>query len=192
MENRDFDYEVIKEVKTRWSPRAFDPERMVPEEDLMGILEAARYAPSCFNEQPWRFIVGRRGDSNFEKIKAALTDSNREWASKASVLMMILSVQKFEKNQKSNRWHLFDAGTAWGYLSLEAERRGLITHAMAGYKRDQIREVFGVPEELSVIAAVAVGYYGDKDALSPENFEKEKPSPRNSIQDLLYQSRALE
>ena len=192
LENREFDYEVIEEIKTRWSPRAFDPERTVPEDDLMGMLEAARYAPSCFNEQPWRFILGRRGDSNFERINTALTDSNREWASKASVLMMILSVQKFEKNQKPNRWHLFDAGTAWGYLSLEAERRGLITHAMAGYSRDQIREAFGVPEELSVIAAVAVGYYGDKEALSSENAEKEKPSPRNSIQDLLYRSQAIE
>ena len=188
LENREFDYDVIEEIKTRWSPRAFDPEREVPVDDLMGMLEAARYAPSCFNEQPWRFIVGRRGDSNFERINAALTDSNRDWASKASVLMMILSVQKFEKNQKSNRWHLFDAGTAWGYLSLEAERRGLITHAMAGYSRDQIREDFGVSEDLSIIAAVAVGYYGDKASLSPKNFENEKPSPRNSIQELLYQS----
>lgn len=192
LENREFDYDVIEEIKTRWSPRAFDPEREVPVDDLMGMLEAARYAPSCFNEQPWRFIVGRRGDSNFERINAALTDSNRDWASKASVLMMILSVQKFEKNQKSNRWHLFDAGTAWGYLSLEAERRGLITHAMAGYNRDQIREAFSVPEELSIIAAVAVGYYGDKASLSQKNFENEKPSPRNSIQDLLYQSQAIE
>lgn len=188
MENREFDYEVIEEIKTRWSPRAFDPEREVPADDLMGMLEAARYAPSCFNDQPWRFLVGRRGDSNFERIKAALTDSNREWASRASVLMMILSMQNFEYNQKPNRWHLFDAGTAWGYLSLEAERRGLITHAMAGYNRDQIRETFGVPEELSIIAAVAVGYYGDKEALSPKNFEKEKPSPRVSIQEILYQS----
>lgn len=189
MENRAFDYEVIEEIKTRWSPRAFDPVREVPVDDLMGMLEAARYAPSCFNEQPWRFIVGRRGDSNFERIKAALTDSNREWASKASVLMMILSVQNFEYNQKPNRWHLFDAGTAWGYLSLEAERRGLITHAMAGYNRDQIREAFGIPEALGIIAAVAVGYYGDKEALSPKNADKEKPSPRVSIQEILYQSR---
>lgn len=192
LENREFDYEVIEEIQTRWSPRAFDPEREVPDDDLMGMLEAARYAPSCFNEQPWRFLVGRRGDSNYEKIKAALTDSNREWAYKASVLMMILSEQNFDYNQKPNRWHLFDAGTAWGYLSLEAERRGLITHAMAGYNRDQIREAFGVPEEISIIAAVAVGYYGDKEALSPKNFDKEKPSPRNSIQDLLFQSRENE
>jgi len=188
LENREFDYEVIEEIQTRWSPRAFDPEREVPDDDLMGMLEAARYAPSCFNEQPWRFIVGRRGDSNYERIKAALTDSNREWAYKASVLMMILSEQNFDYNQKPNRWHLFDAGTAWGYLSLEAERRGLITHAMAGYSRDQIREAFNVPEDLSIIAAVAVGYYGDKEALSSKNFEKEKPSPRKSIQEILFQS----
>ena len=186
MENREFDYEVLEEIQKRWSPRAFDPDRKVPEEDLMALLEAARYAPSCFNEQPWRFIVGKRGSVTFEKINAALTDANREWASKASVLMMILSNQKFSYNQKNNRWHLFDAGTAWGFLSLEAQRRGLNTHAMAGYSAEQIRAAFSLPEELSVIAAVAVGYYGDPGTLSPKNQEKEKPSPRTSLQSLLY------
>ena len=187
MENREFDYEVVEEITTRWSPRAFDPEREVPKEDLMAMLEAARYAPSCFNEQPWRFILGRRGDENYNKIKEALKDTNREWASSASVLMMILSRQKFEKNQKDNRWHLFDAGTAWGYFSLEAERRGLITHAMGGFSVDKIREAFEVTEDVSIIAAVAVGYYGDKATLSPENFKKEKPSPRDDIEEIVIE-----
>ena len=188
MENRVFDYEVLEEIQKRWSPRAFDSGREVLEEDLMALLEAARYAPSCFNEQPWRFIVGKRGSETYDRINAALTESNREWASNASVLMMILSRQAFGYNQKPNRWHLFDAGTAWGFLSLEAQRRGLITHAMAGYSTEEIRAAFSLPEDLSVIAAVAIGCYGNPERLSPKNQEKEKPSPRISIHEILYRS----
>lgn len=186
LENRDFDYDVLEEIQKRWSPRAFDPQRLVSEEDLMGILEAARFAPSCYNEQPWRYIVARRGEENYNRLASVLTTTNHEWASKASVLMLILSVQNFKKNDKKNRWHLFDAGTSWGFLSLEAQRRGLITHAMAGYSADRARELFEIPEDMSIIAAVAVGYYGNKESLSPKNIEQEKPSPRHSIQDMIY------
>ncbi len=185
MSTRTFDYEILDEVKTRWSPRAFDPDRPVPEEDLLGVMEAARFAPSCFNEQPWRYIVAVQGEDDYQKILDVLNETNREWASNAPVLMIITSRKRFAKNDKENRWHLFDAGTSWGFLSLEAHRRGLHTHAMAGFSVDRTREAFDLGEDISIIAAVAMGYYGNKEDLSPELQKKEKPGLRKPTQEIL-------
>ena len=185
MQNREFDYQVLEEIQGRWSPRAFDPDRKVAEEDLMALLEAARYAPSCFNEQPWRYIVANGGETH-AKIVSTLTSSNQEWASKAPALLMVLSVARLQYNGKDNRWHMFDAGTSWGFLSLEAQRRGLITHAMGGFSVERARELFNIPEDVSVIAVVAVGYYGRKEDLSPRNIEREQPSPRKSIGEIIF------
>ncbi|MDW7671244.1 MAG: nitroreductase family protein [Bacillota bacterium] len=186
MENRTFDYEILEEVKTRWSPRAFDPDLPVSKEDLLGVMEAARYAPSCFNEQPWRYIAAMRGETAYEKILDVLNETNREWAANAPVLMIIMSRKQFAKNGKENRWHLFDAGTSWGYLSLEAHRRGLHTHAMGGFSVDRTREAFEVDDDTAIIAAVALGYYGNKEDLSPELQKKEKPGLRKPTNEILH------
>lgn len=185
MSTRTFDYEILKEVKDRWSPRAFDPERSVSEEDLMGVMEAARYAPSCFNEQPWHYIVAMKGEKAYSQILDALAEANQEWASQAPVLMIITSKKQFAKNNKDNRWHLFDAGTSWGFLSLEANRRGLQTHAMAGFSVDRIREALELDEGISIIAAVAMGYYGNKEDLNPALQKKEAPGLRKSIKEIM-------
>lgn len=186
MENRIFTYEVLAEIQKQWSPRAFDEERPVAREDLMALLEAARYAPSCFNEQPWRYLVTFKGEEEHEKLCQVLVPANAEWASKAPVLLMILAKQRFEQNGKENRWHAFDAGTSWGYLNLEAYHRGLVTHAMGGFSVEKARETFGISEEYTVIATVAVGYYGNKDALNPKNKASEHPSPRKNIEEILF------
>jgi len=185
MENRIFDYDVLPEIQNHWSPRAFDPDRPVAEDDLMALFEAARYAPSCFNEQPWRFIVAQTPEDH-ALLCSVLSASNQEWAFKAPVLLLILSSQNFVYNGKPNRWHQFDAGTAWGYLTLEAQHRGLITHGMSGFNVDRAREVFHVPDDYSIIAAVAVGYYGRKADLSEKDQEREHPSPRKSIEEIIF------
>ena len=186
MDARTFDFDILDVVKERWSPRAFDPNKPVAEEDLLGVMEAARYAPSCFNEQPWNFIVGLRGEEDYNKILGVLNDTNREWASKAPVLLLITSRKLFAKNKRENRWHLFDAGTSWGYLSLEARRRGLHTHAMGGFNVEAAMKAFGIGEDMSIIAAVAMGYYGDKEALSPELQKKERPGLRKPTREILH------
>jgi nitroreductase len=186
MSARTFDYEILEEVRNRWSPRAFDPHHPVKEEDLLGIMEAARYAPSCFNEQPWRYIVAVSGEEDYEKIQGVLNETNREWASRAPVLMIIASRKHFAKNGKENRWHLFDAGTSWGYLSLEAQRRGLHTHAMGGFSVERAREVFDIGDDCSIIAVVALGYYGNKEDLSPELLQKERPGLRKPTREILH------
>lgn len=185
MSTRTFDYEVLEEVKTRWSPRAFDPDRPVPEEDLLGVMEAARYAPSCFNEQPWRYNVAVKGEEDYGKILDVLVEGNREWAANAPVLMIITARKRFARNDKENRWHIFDAGASWGFLSLEANRRGLHTHAMAGFSVSRTREVFDLDEDFSIIAAVAMGYYGNKEDLNPELQKKEKPGLRKPTREIL-------
>ncbi len=185
MENRKFDYDVLKEIQEHWSPRAYDDNHSVLEEDLMALFEATRYAPSCVNEQPWRYILARN-EAEKQKFIPILNASNASWATKAPVLFLILAKQTFNRNGKQNRFHQFDAGTSWGFLLLEAQRRGLITHAMGGFDVDLARKIYLIPDDLTIIAAVAVGYYGDIDQLDVESKLAEHPSPRLSIEEILY------
>jgi len=184
MDNRNMRYEVLPEIAAHWSPRAFDESRPVAEDDLLALFDAARCAPSCFNEQPWRFIVARSPEPK-QRLTACLTERNQLWAGKAPVLLVILAKVNFSHNSKPNRWHAFDTGTAWGYLSLEAQHRGLITHAMGGFSVEQVRTAFLVPEDYSIMTVVAIGYYGSKDNLHPQFVEKERPNPRNPIDEIV-------
>lgn len=182
--NREFSHPVLPEIMKRWSPRAFDASRPVSEDDLLALLEAARYAPSCTNEQPWQYVVASGGEDK-EKLTAVLSERNKEWASHAPVLLLIVSRKSFGDGRE-NRWHQFDAGTSWGFLQLEAQRRGLITHGMAGYDVAKAREAFGIPDDYSVLAAVAVGYYGKKEDLSSGFQGREHPQPRKPLEDMFF------
>ncbi|WP_407308921.1 nitroreductase family protein [Desulfosporosinus sp. SB140] len=180
---RKFNFEIMPEIKERWSPRAFDSQA-ISRDEIMAVLEAARFAPSCFNEQPWRFIIADEEES-LQKMREALTPSNQEWANKAPVLILIASKKTFTLNGKGNFWHMFDAGTAWGYLSLEAQRRGLITHAMGGFNREKARVEFHIPEDYDIITVIAVGHYGQKDCLSGELQDREHPEDRVELRELI-------
>lgn len=180
---RTFKHDIMTEVKERWSPRAFDMEK-IAKEDVMALIEAARYAPSCFNEQPWRFIVAD-DEETLIKARSILTPSNQEWANNAPVLILILSKKTFAHNGKENYWNMFDAGTAWGYLSLEAERRGLITHAMGGFSKNKTREVFNISDDYNIITVVALGKYGNKENLTVDLQNREHPEVRMEIEELL-------
>lgn len=180
---RNFNYAIMPEIKARWSPRAFS-EKKVAEEDLMALLEAARYAPSCNNEQPWRFIIARDKDT-LARMRDVLNEGNQKWASKAPVLILIVAEENFCKDGSDNRFNSFDAGTAWGYLSLEAQRRGLITHAMGGFSVKKARENFNISDRHEVITVVAVGHYGDKEELSEFNRNREHPNTRKETEELL-------
>jgi len=179
---REFDYDVLPEIKNRWSPRAFasDP---IAKEEVRALLEAARYAPSCFNEQPWRFFLADN-EENLVKMRSVLAPMNQQWANRAPILLMILAKKTFEANGKENAWHMFDAGTAWGYLSLEAQRRGLITHAMGGFSQPLARDVFAVPEDYDIVTIVAIGKRGDKGQLDTELQTRESPGLRKSLSEL--------
>jgi len=180
---RKFTYEVMTEIKERWSPRAFS-EKAVAEEDLMALLEAARYAPSCNNEQPWRFLIATEEDK-LSRMREVLDPGNQKWANRAPVLILIAAEKKFLKDGSNNLWNCFDAGTAWGYLSLEAQKRGLITHGMGGFSAEKAREEFKIPDHYEIITVIAVGYYGKKDQLSEFNQGREHPNTRKEIEELL-------
>lgn len=180
---RHFDYDIMPEIKERWSARALDPGK-IERKEIFAILEAARYAPSCFNEQPWRFIIADEEDT-LKKMRGILTESNQRWANRAPVLILILSHKIFGHNGKENYWHIFDTGTAWGYMSLEAWRRGFVAHAMGGFSRDKAREIFCVSEEYDIMTVVAVGRYGSIEDLEPDLREREHPSLRKEISELL-------
>lgn len=181
--NRNFKYDVMPEIKKRWSPRAFAKDK-VSKEDIYTLLEAARYAPSCFNEQPWRFLVADTEDT-LSKMRSILNESNQIWANNAPVLILICAQKTFAHNNKDNYWNMFDTGTAWGFLSLEAQRLGLITHAMGGFSRKAAAEVFQIPEELDIITVVALGKMGDPSLLPEHLKEEEFPKTRKKIEDLL-------
>ncbi|RXT07896.1 nitroreductase family protein [Ammoniphilus sp. CFH 90114] len=176
-------YDINPIFLNRWSPRSF-LEKDVPEDVLLSLFEAARWAPSAFNLQPWRFILARTKEDR-EKFYTFIGEFNRTWCENAPVLALIVSQNTTDKGK--NKSHSFDAGSAWGYLSLEAVNKGLITHPMTGFDFDQAREVLNVPEEYSIEALIAIGYQGENNSL-PENLQqREQPSPRRELRESLFE-----
>lgn len=180
---REFNYNIMGIIKERWSPRAFSNEK-VNDEDLNAILEAARYAPSCFNEQPWRFVIGK--DESLAEMQSFLTEKNLKWAKEAPVLILIMAKKTFDHNGKENKYAKFDTGTSWGFLSLEARHRGYHTHAMAGFSKRKVIEALELSEEYEPIAMVALGKYGDKETLDDMFKEKERPNTRLPLNQVSY------
>lgn len=171
------DYPVHELIRERWSPRAFS-EKQIPEEILCSLFEAARWAPSSYNEQPWAFLVAKRDDKeNFEKSLQALVEFNANWAKQASVLGFAVSELAFAKNNSPNRNAFYDTGAAMALLSMEATARGLFVHQMAGFDPETARENFSIPGGWEAIAAFAIGYPGDPASL-PQPYRDRELAPR--------------
>lgn len=174
MNHASTDHPVHELVSGRWSPYGYD-DRPVDPRDLRSLFEAARCAPSCFNEQPWRFIVTRREDAaEHERALECLVDANRAWAQRAPVLVLAVSRRTFARNDKPNGWHLHDLGLAVANLCIEATARDLCVHQMAGVELDKVRAAFDIPEEFEPHTAFTIGY----PAPSPDADVKEKDAER--------------
>lgn len=145
-------------LERRWSPVKFDADAELAREDLVGVLEAGRWAPSCYGEEPWRFIVARRGDAHRPKLEETLSDGNA-WARRASVLIATLASGRFSRNERPNRWAAHDTGIATFAMMVEATSRGLITHAMGGFDAGALADAFGVPDEYEPMSILAVGFH---------------------------------
>lgn len=147
-------------IAKRWSPRSFDPNRDVAHKDLIVLLEAARWAPSCFNAQPWRFIVCQKSknEAHWKTALDSLVEKNRQWAKNAPILMLVAAVETFSHNGKPNRWAMYDTGAASLSLSLQATAMGLIVHQMGGFDAEKSREAFNLPEDCRPMAMMAMGY----------------------------------
>ncbi|HPE34937.1 MAG TPA: nitroreductase family protein [Bacteroidales bacterium] len=154
----------------RWSPRAFS-HRPVSDEQLERLFEAARWAPSASNEQPWYFIVGRSGDETCQKIYDALVEFNQLWAKTAPVLVVAVSRKNSLKSGTLNTWHSYDLGQAVAHLTVQAMHEGLFVHQMGGFNSMQISEAFKIGDDYLVITIFAVGYAGDYKVLHP-NLQK--------------------
>ena len=164
-------------LRQRWSPRAFAP-RPVEREKLLSLLEAARWAPSSFNEQPWSFIVATKEvPAEFEQLLNCLVDFNQGWAKAAPVLMFSVARLTFSRNDKPNRHAYHDIGLATENLALQAVALGLVAHQMAGFDGAKAREVFAIPAGFEPVAAIAVGYQGNPTTL-PEKMRQGELAPR--------------
>ncbi len=164
-------------IGSRWSPRAFS-DRPIETDKLLGLFEAARWAPSCQNEQPWAFLVAKREDSkSYEALLGVLVDSNRAWASKAPVLILTLAHTQFAKDGRPNRHAFYDLGQAAANLSLQATAEGLKVHQMAGFNVQAARELFAIPEGWEPASVIALGYEGDANSL-PEKMRERETSQR--------------
>lgn len=176
---RHADHPVEPALLNRWSPRAFSSEP-IPEEILMSVFEAARWAASSFNEQPWRFLIARTG-ADRKTFLEFLAPFNRTWAQAAPVLVLIVTKKTFSHDGTPNRVCEFDAGTCSGYMTLEATLKGLVSHGMAGFDRDKARELLHIPADFEPLAVYAIGKQGDKATLSPELQARETPSGRRPV-----------
>lgn len=165
------------QFRRRWSPRALAGAPLA-ERDVLTLLEAARWAPSCFNAQPWRFAWVLPGTAGWEALFAALIEGNRAWAARAGALIAIASRSTFEQNGQPHPTHAFDAGAAWMSLALQAHHLGLVAHGMRGFDVPAARAALALPDGYDLWAIVAVGHPGRREDL-PEAYQaRETPSPR--------------
>lgn len=185
---REPDHAVDPLFLERWSPRAFDASE-ISDGELNSLFEAARWAPSAFNVQPWRFRYARRDTVYWEPFLAGLIPFNQSWAQTASLLIYVLSdtlsPPKPGSEPRVSHSHSFDAGAAWALLALQATRLGLHAHGMTGVDFDKMREVLGAPDSFRIEAAIAVGRRGDTAVLSESLRARETPSGRKPIDEFV-------
>ncbi len=171
------EWDIDSMFADRWSPRGFSSEPLT-EREVQTLFEAARWAPSCYNEQPWLFVYATEPDQR-QKLVDCLVVKNQAWARHAPLLMFVLARRHFKKTGQENRHAPFDAGAAWMALALQARKLGLYAHGMAGFNQDKAYEAIGVSrEEYLVMAAVAVGRKGDASGLPEDLAAMESPNSR--------------
>ena len=179
-EHRRAEYPIEPIFIRRWSPRAMSGEALT-EEELLRVFEAARWAPSTYNEQEWRFLYARRDTPQWSLFFDLLGEPNQAWCKNAGVLIVVLARKTFTRNGKPNPVHLYDAGSAWQNLALQATAMGLVSHGMAGFDFEKARADLRVPDEFAVAAMIALGRPGDPAELPDAMRAIETPSNRRPV-----------
>lgn len=174
----------------RWSPRSFSGER-VDDSVLASCFEAARWAPSAFNLQPWRFVFARAGDDAWPIFTGLLADRNRRWAARASALVLVVSQREAEVRGKRGPIgsHSFDAGAAWANFAHQALLLGWHTHGIGGFDREAARIALAIPADFAIEALVAFGRKGSLETLDPDFHEQERPNGRRPIEESVFAGR---
>jgi len=180
------DHPINEFSRERWSPRAFSG-NPVQTRLIASLLEAARWAPSANNEQPWRFIIGFKGDDTWDKLFDTLVGWNQQWAGDAPLLLLVVGQEHYTSNGKKNDWVAYDCGQAMAHITVEATRLGLYTHQMGGFSAEKAVELFEIPEGNKPLAVMAVGYYGNPETLPEEQKEREKASrERKELKEFVF------
>lgn len=177
------DHDIKPILFRRWSPRAMSGEQ-ISEQELMTLFEAARWAPSSYNAQPWRFLYARRGTANWDRYFDLMVEFNQSWTKHAAVLMVVVSRKTFEWNDQAAPTHSFDAGAAWQNLALQGSTMGLVVHGMQGFDYEKARVALNVPEDFQVDAMIAVGKPGKREDLPEHLQEREQPSDRKPVAEI--------
>lgn len=164
-------------IKNRYSALGIDPNQPVEKEKFESMLEAARWAPSSYNEQPWSYVVGFKGDENHQKLASCLVEGN-SWARQAPILMLSVAKKKFTFNNSENRHHMHDVGAANAIMHLQATDLGLAMHQMAGFNVEKARQIFNIGEEYEPASMIAVGYLLQDKSILPESLQKREASKR--------------
>ncbi len=185
--DRTSEYDIDPIVLNRWSPRAFS-DQALSEEQVLKLIEAARWSPSASNLQPWRFFYALKGTPEFETFKDGLIAFNHEWAQHAAALIYVASVTTID-GERPIATHAFDAGAAWMSLALQAARDGLVAHAMGGIHHDVLKESLALPDTFVLHCGIAVGYQGDPENLSEKLQARETPSGRHPLSAIAFKGR---
>ena len=176
----------------RWSPRAFSGEP-ISQAELLSLFEAARWAPSANNSQPWRFIYVLNGAPEWAHVHGLLNENNQRWSAKAAALVVLASKTTHLRRDATEptplRSHSLDAGAAWASLAFQAEYNGWRTHAIGGFDRDGAREVLGIPEGFHVEVAIAIGRQADPETLPDDLRQRELPNQRRPLNEIVAQGR---
>ena len=180
---RGADQGVHPLIFNRWSPRSMTGEEMT-EEELMSLFNAAKWAPSSYNNQPWRFLYARKNTASWPIFFNLMIEFNQGWAKNAAALVVIISHKNFEHNDKPSMTHSFDTGAAWMAMALEGSFRGYVVHGMEGFNYEKARKDLNIPDTYQVEAMAAVGKRAPLEQLSPDLQKKESPSMRKETQEI--------
>lgn len=172
----------------RWSPRSMTGEPMTDEE-LLPLFEAARWAPSSYNNQPWRILYGKRDTPEWDLFFNLLVEGNKVWCKNASALVLMISHNTYERNNKPAPTHSYDTGAAWMSICLEGAERGYVVHGMSGFDYENARPVLNIPEGYRVEAMAAIGKRAPKEKLPPELQKIEAPSDRKPLKDIIIEGK---
>lgn len=177
-------------IAQRWSGRAYDANKPVARAQIIALLEAARWAPSCFGDEPWRFIVWDKNTNatTWQTAFECLVPGNQSWVVNAPVLLLACASPVFNHNGKPNRFAQYDTGAASENLCLQASDLGLMAHQMGGFNADLAREKFNIPTDIHIMAMICVGYAADIETLSGETLAREtEPRKRKPLTELFYE-----
>ena len=186
-QTRQSTYNINPLILNRWSPRSMTGEEL-DDDTIMSLFEAARWAPSSYNNQPWRFIYAKRNTpQHWNKLFNLLVEPNKAWTKNAALLVVVISGKNFEYNEKYSITHQYDAGAAWENLALEASSRGLVAHGMQGFDYEKARISLEIPDNFDVMAMIAIGKKGQKENLPLQLQEKEYPNDRKPLKEIIME-----